>query len=199
MAIALREVYTRVTGLLGRGTGVPPKPVLPAIIINPPTRDLRFHPSMLRPLICSALSLALVSFTSLAPCGTAQAGTFNWANVTGPWSTPENWTPAGPPTGTDPTDILVFGGDVGSIAGSAPNYTSTNDISVTPFVLNGITLQATDINNQPTDPPLIIAGSRCSLRVPLQRCCRTEPGRSHLIPKSASRADSPSPAMERVR
>jgi hypothetical protein len=113
---------------------------------------------MLRPVIRFGSSLLLAGAVLLSPFG-SKAATFNWANVTGTWSTAGNWTPTGPPTGTDPTDMLVFGGDVGVIAGSAPNYTSTNDISVVPFVLNGVTLQATDLNNQPTDPPHIITGN----------------------------------------
>jgi autotransporter-associated beta strand protein len=127
--------------------------------INPLTPDLRSLSAMLRSLTRIGASLYLGCSVLLGSFHASHAGTFTWANVTGPWSNPNNWTPPGAPTGTDPTDILIFGGDVGIIAGSAPNYTSTNDISVVPFVLNGITLQATNINNQPTDPAHIITGN----------------------------------------
>ena len=89
--------------------------------------------------------------------GALDAATFNWANVTGNWSDSALWGGTAP-TGTNLTDVLIFAGDVGTTAGSAPNYTATNDIAVTPFALSGLTLNATDAAALATDPAQIIAG-----------------------------------------
>jgi len=65
------------------------------------------------------------------------------------------------PTGTNPTDVLVFGGDVGTTAGTAPNYTATNNVAVTRFQLNQLTLQTTDTGNSGIDN--FIAGNALQL------------------------------------
>ena len=78
------------------------------------------------------------------PIAAASAGTFTWNNTTGSWSEAARWGGTAP-TGADVTDILVFGGDVGTLAGTAPNYVATEDLAGTPFVLNQMTFNATDV------------------------------------------------------
>ena len=112
----------------------------------------RFHPSLLRRFPLALLALA----GPILPLG---AATFTWTNATGNWSIPANWTGNAAPSGNGTADVLVFGGDVGSTAGTAPNYTATNDIATIPFQLNAITLNATDAGALATDPPHILAGN----------------------------------------
>ncbi len=57
------------------------------------------------------------------------------------------------------SDSLVFAGDVGTTAGVFPNYTTTNDAAVSLFLLNAITLNATDAGGLASDPPHILAGN----------------------------------------
>ena len=59
--------------------------------------------------------------------------------------------------GINPADMLVFGGDVGTTAGVAPNYAATSEIAATPFLLNAFPLNATDAAGLASDPPHIIA------------------------------------------
>ena len=96
-------------------------------------------------------------------CSHAIATTFQWNNVTGPWSSPASWQGGVAPIGADFTDILSFGGDSGTTAGSPPHYTATNDIAAVPFFLNALSLNATDAAGLPTDPPLILSGNALSL------------------------------------
>lgn len=77
------------------------------------------------------------------PLASASAATFIWNNTTGNWSDGLKWGGVAP-SGADPTDILSFAGDVGTVLGTPPNYTATEDLAGTPFVLNQINLSATD-------------------------------------------------------
>ncbi len=102
------------------------------------------------------LAASIATALALVPRA-LDAATFTWSNVTGNWSDAALWGGTAP-TGTNPADVLVFGGDVGTTAGTAPNYTATNDIAVTPFILGGLTLNATNAAALATDPAQIIAG-----------------------------------------
>ena len=70
----------------------------------------------------------------------AQAATLVWANTTGTWDVPANWVGAAP-SGMDPTDVLVFGGDV-----STP-YTSRNNLNSFPSLVNQLVLSAPNSAN----------------------------------------------------
>ncbi len=74
----------------------------------------------------------------LASGAPSKAATFTWQNVTGNWATGTNWVGGSAPTGLDSTDVLVFGGPVTSL------WTATNDVVASPFLLNQISLTATD-------------------------------------------------------
>lgn len=89
-----------------------------------------------------ALNAALALLLGL-PMAVASAGTFTWNNTTGSWSDASKWGGSAP-TGADVSDILIFGGDVGSVVGSAPNYVATEDLVGTRFLLNQMTFNATD-------------------------------------------------------
>lgn len=92
-------------------------------------RLARFFSSVARPALVCALAMCW-------QMGTTQAGTFTWGNpvpATGNWSVASNWLAASAPTGSDPTDILIF-----SEVGAA--YVSTNDFAG-PFLMNQFTLQ----------------------------------------------------------
>src|SRR5262249_27023465 len=62
--------------------------------------------------------------------------TYTWNNTTGVWSDASKWGGTAP-TGTDSTDILVFGGSGGT------GYTATNDLAGQPFLLNQLRLEST--------------------------------------------------------
>ena len=59
-------------------------------IINPLTPDSLSLSAMLRPLIRFGSSLLLAGMVFFTPFA-SKAATYNWANVTGTWSTPGNW------------------------------------------------------------------------------------------------------------
>src|SRR5687767_8058037 len=82
------------------------------------------------------LATAVAAVLALTPTRST-AATFVWGGGTGTWTTPGSWVPAVAPSGTNPTDVLTFGGSVGT------PYTSTNNFGA-PFRLNQIVLQATD-------------------------------------------------------
>ena len=84
------------------------------------------------PLLRAALALLLG-----LPIAAASAATFTWNSTTGNWSDGTKWGGTAP-TGTNATDVLVFGGDV------SLNYTSTNNVAVPRFQLNQLTLQTAD-------------------------------------------------------
>ncbi len=90
-----------------------------------------------RPLIASVASLLAL------PAATGLAGAFSWNNQTGNWSVGSNWAGSASPTGSDVTDVLTFGGNVGT-TGVPTTYVSTQNIAVTPFLLNQIDLNGTD-------------------------------------------------------
>src|SRR5436190_13479371 len=87
--------------------------------------------------------LASVAALLVLPSVPGHGATFSWDNLTGNWSVPQNWTPDQAPTGTDATDVLTFGGNVGTI-GAPSIYTSTNNLPTVPATINQIILQATD-------------------------------------------------------
>ncbi len=103
--------------------------------------------------------LVLLALTAAASLTSARGGTFTWNNASGNWSVGASWLGGGAPSGMNAADVLVFGGDVGTLAGTPPNYTATNDITAVPFFLNQITLQATDANGAVTDPAHVITGN----------------------------------------
>ncbi len=98
-------------------------------------------PASLRPTI-PVLRAALALLLGL-PIAAASASTFTWNNTTGNWNDGTKWGGSAP-TGTNAADVLIFGGDVGAVLGTAPNYTATNNVPVTRFQLNQLTLQTTD-------------------------------------------------------
>ena len=108
------------------------------------------------PLILRHSIAALLLTVGIAP---VKAATFTWNNGTGNWSVGTNWSGNVAPAGTNVADVLVFGGDVGITPGVSPNYTSTNNLAVSPFLLNAVTMNATNVNGQPSDPPQIVAGT----------------------------------------
>ena len=93
-----------------------------------------------------------------------KAGTFTWNNSTGNWSVAANWGGVGP-TGMDPTTGLIFGGDVGSVVGSGPNYVATEDFLGAPFLLNQLVFKATDEGNTGVDQTLSVASGSRGLRL----------------------------------
>ena len=104
-----------------------------------------------------------VSFTAALflgiACSNSIAATFQWTNVTDFWSNPVAWQGGVAPSGTSSADILVFGGDTGTTAGTTPNYTATSDFYPPPFLINGVQLTATDAAGLATDPAIILAGN----------------------------------------
>jgi autotransporter-associated beta strand protein len=87
------------------------------------------------------------------PISESFAANFTWANLTGNFSDPTKWVGGTAPLGTDPTDVLTFGGDV-----SFELYTATHDSATNPFLINQLVFNATN----PTPgfgSPQVIAGS----------------------------------------
>ena len=93
-----------------------------------------------------------------APLISAEAALFTWNNTTGTWSQASNWTPPLAPSGTDPTDILTFGGNV------ATPYVSTNNLGANPAILNQFIFAAQDPTS--TGGVQIIAGNPVALAAP---------------------------------
>lgn len=116
---------------------------------HPPLPDM---PKPHQPTFAAALLLGLC-------CSGTFGATFQWNNATQNWSATAGWAGGAAPSGSSTADILSFGGDTGTVPGTAPNYTATNDIAATPFLLNAISLNATDVAALATDPALNIAGS----------------------------------------
>src|SRR4051812_24054660 len=92
-----------------------------------------------RPLAGSAMRGAvapiLVAAALLLAAPAAAQTSNSWQNVTGNWSTAANWSLGVPTSGT--STYLTFGG------AGASSYTSTNDLSTIPFVLNRMDLNST--------------------------------------------------------
>ena len=109
-----------------------------------------------------ALRAALALFLGL-PIASASAASIAWNNTTGNWSDGTKWS--GPaPTGADPTDVLSFAGDVGTVAGTPPNYVMTEDLAGTPFILNQISLNVTNASATNLTQRLIASASAKGLR-----------------------------------
>ena len=112
--------------------------------------------------------LAVISVVMVVWWGSAvavgKAGTFTWNNSTGNWSVASNWGGVAP-TGMDSTTGLIFGGDVGSVLGSGPNYVATEDFLGAPFLLNQLVLNATDEGNTGVDQTLSVASGSKGLRL----------------------------------
>src|SRR5688572_10277151 len=91
--------------------------------------------TLLPTILCG--SIALLASTS-------QGATFTWGNVTGVWGDAARWTPTGVPPATDPTTVLVFGGNVGGPLDPSTAYISTYNLPATQFLLNELRFQGTD-------------------------------------------------------
>ena len=107
--------------------------------------------------IFSRLTFATTLLLGLC-CSDTFGATFQWNDSTQNWSAAAGWAGGVVPPGTNFADILSFGGDTGTVLGTAPNYTATNDIVASPFLLNAISLNATNVSALATDPALNIAG-----------------------------------------
>ena len=77
------------------------------------------------------------------PIAATHAVTYTWTNVSGNWSVAANWVGNVAPSGANATDVLLFSGNVGTIA-TPTIYTATNDVASPPFILNELSLNATD-------------------------------------------------------
>ncbi len=108
--------------------------------------QLRFS---LTPLLTSIIALSAVN---------VRAATFTWGNTSGGWSTGAAWQGGASPTGLNPTDILIFGGDVGN-TGLPTTYISTNNIAASPFQLNELRFTATDVSPATSGLSHLIGGS----------------------------------------
>jgi autotransporter-associated beta strand protein len=90
----------------------------------------------------------LRTFLPAILCGSAvmlspkiHAATFTWQNISGNWSAASSWAGGLVPTGTNPDDILVFGGNVSP----APWVASNDNVNI-PFRLNQLVLNGIDSN-----------------------------------------------------
>lgn len=118
-----------------------------------------------RPLIrlCSPRLRVAAALLAGWPIAAAHAGTFTWNNTTGNWSDAARWGGTAP-TGADATDILIFGGDVGTTEGVAPNYVATENLAGTPFVLNQMVFNATDAGGTGLDQKLVAGAGAKGVR-----------------------------------
>ena len=82
-----------------------------------------------RLILASSVS-ALVGLTN----SSALAGNFVWGGASNPWSINGAWSSGTAPAGTNPADILNFGGN------TALPYTATNNVAAVPFLVNRINL-----------------------------------------------------------
>ena len=96
---------------------------------------MRTRFTLTRLILATSVS-ALTALTSPS----VQAASFSWGGTTNFWSVNSAWVGGTAPTGTNPTDILSFAGDVGFSL-----YTTTNNIAATPFQVNRINLTATNL------------------------------------------------------
>lgn len=97
----------------------------------------------------------------LLAASNASAGTFTWNTFAGvnSWGNGTNWLGGSPPTGTDNTDILIFGGGA--------DYTANNDIT-SPFILNQLqfnnTATTVTIASSPATNVIRFAGTNPQLQ-----------------------------------
>ena len=96
---------------------------------------MRSRFTLTRLILATSVS-ALTAFTGPS----VHAASFSWGGTTNSWSVNSAWVGGVAPTGTNPTDILTFAGDVGFSL-----YTTTNNIAATPFQVNRINLTATNL------------------------------------------------------
>ena len=87
------------------------------------------------------LTGAVAALLCAAESNPAHAATFTWGGATGNFTDGTKWVGGTAPLGTDPTDILIFAGDVGSVATPA-SYIATNN-GLNPFLLNKLNFQGT--------------------------------------------------------
>ena len=104
------------------------------------------------------LRIIIIALASVLSAAGASGANFQWNNVTGVWNVGTSWQGGVAPSGTDPTDILTFGGDVAS------PYTSTNNLAVNPALINQLQLNATDtaatgLSHVITGTPIAFGGS----------------------------------------
>ena len=105
----------------------------------------------------SILTGAIAALLCSAQTNTAEAATFTWGSATGNFTDATKWVGGVSPLGTDPTDILIFAGDVGTTA-VPTSYIATNNSLSNPFLLNQLNFQGT--NGTPgTGPVDTISGT----------------------------------------
>jgi autotransporter-associated beta strand protein len=73
------------------------------------------------------------------PVSASFAADFTWANLTGFFTDPTKWVGNVAPLGTDPTDVLTFGGDVATQV-----YVATSNSTTNPFLINQLVFTATN-------------------------------------------------------
>jgi fibronectin-binding autotransporter adhesin len=73
------------------------------------------------------------------PISASFAADFTWANLTGNFTDPTKWVGNVAPLGTDPTDVLTFGGDV-----TTQLYIATSNSLTNPFLINQLVFNATN-------------------------------------------------------
>ncbi len=109
----------------------------------------------------SILAGAITALLCGALPDAADAATFTWGNptpVTGNFSDATKWFGGVVgPTGADATDVLLFGGDVGTV-GVPTIYIATVDGPASPFLLNQLTFSGTTATPG-TGPVQTIAGT----------------------------------------
>ena len=85
------------------------------------------------------LTGAVAALVCTAASNPAHAATFTWGGVTGNFTDGTKWVGGTAPLGTDPTDILVFAGDVGTVP-LPTSYIATNN-GLNPFLINQLNFQ----------------------------------------------------------
>jgi autotransporter-associated beta strand protein len=119
----------------------------------------------LPPLLTSTTALLLWGM----PSNFSMAATFTWANVNGNFTDAASWMDGIVPSGTNATDVLVFGGNVGSNL-TPTNYVASSNSAISPFLINQLQFTAAnaapgtgpvDTINGPT--PLLLGGNNPSI------------------------------------
>ena len=92
--------------------------------------------------LATSLPRILTGAVAVLICGSppVRAASFTWGNLTGSLTDSTKWVGGVAPPGTDPTDILIFGGNVGTTA-SPSNYIATSNSLTNPFLINQINFQ----------------------------------------------------------